>query len=241
VDELVRAIVVNGGIEQFLGAFFATVFSLAALGLVTLVGAITARKTRHYNGLINLEIRLNRHIDQLYSIIYSIDGLRKANQKRGVSFNTIDSIKIESIEEYESLLDLTLRNQLFSYNSGVERINSDLSNVGSIYSELRTSFIAKQLTPEEFFDAFPDLVGNLQILKTGLKVQIDEAVFLAAEVRLMIKRDRGIFIRAKLWLSSLGMKPLKKAAIDKEKSVLLSEIEMSKEESRKHLDRLFKK
>lgn len=224
------------GQVQFWGAFFAALFSLATLGIAKAATGVFRRKNRHYNALVLLETELNRHVARMHDITYVIEGTLNAHKNTHVSWNNLDSLRVEPVQKYDALVDVDLINALFSYDNGLTRLNDDTQNLSKTYSELRTALISGLMKPEQFFSFLGDFNQNLAGDLATWRRQLEEAIDIAAQVRLMIARDRTWLLRVKLWIVRLGMKPLAHKAVKNERDRLMGEIEATQARSRKEIE-----
>jgi len=238
VANIFHALYTNDGQAQFWGAFFAALFSLITLAIVGSVRSYFSRKAKHYNGLVVLSTKLNRHIARIYDLVYTLEGFLKTHESGGISLNDPTALKIEPIGDYSAFLDVDLINDLFSYDHGIERLNDDVAIIGSSYSQLRSSHFKHELSAAEFSSVLHNLPQDMRFLIRSWKKQIDEGIDISVQVRLMMVRDRGVLIRLKQWMLSRSMKPLTLKDIKVEKAKLMVEIEQVRKGSRKEIEEL---
>jgi hypothetical protein len=149
---------------QFWGSFFAAIFALITFAITRIFVGIRERNRNHYNFLVKMEAKLNQHVLLTYQAIYIIEGLRETALAGHVSFNNLDALPVKPVGDFYDLQDIDLINSVFSYDAGLESLNADISNLNSVYSEIRSAFISKQISHQEFKAILPTLPDDLERL-----------------------------------------------------------------------------
>jgi len=209
---------------QFWGSFFASIFALITFAITRLFIGIRKRNRNHNNFLVKMEAKLNQHILLTYQSIYIIEGLRETALAGNVSFNNLDALPVKPVGDFYDLQDVDLINSVFSYDAGLESLNADISNLNSVYSEIRSALLSKQISHQEFQTILPTLPDDLERLAGAWEEQLELNIDLLTQTRLMIKRDKKKSLGLN-WLFPRRMKPLTVNAVKAEKLKLQQEIE----------------
>lgn len=227
-------------IAQFFGAFFAAIFAILTFTLTNALSGVYQRNKNHFNFLVKLESKLNRHISHVFPTIYIIDGIYETTKNGGVSFNNLDAIKLEPIGDFSDLKDIDLLNEVFSYDNGLEMLTSDLSNLSATYSEFRSALITKQISMTEFNIILPHLPDDLNHLKVSWEEHLESIVDLLVQTRIMIRRDKKKLWGLN-WLFTRKLKALTQKEVKAEKIKLMQEMEDIKEQSQKKIAKINKR
>ena len=225
---------------QFWGSFFAAFFALLAFAITQSISGTRRRNRDHYNFLVKLESKLNHHLSHIFPIIYVIEGVQETTKNGNVSFNNLDALTIKPVGNLHDLLDLDLINALFSYDRGLETLNSDLSNLSATYSEFRSALITKQISMAEFKTILPNLPDDLGHLVKSWEEHLGNIIDLLVQTRLMMKRDERKFLGIN-WLLTRRLKPLTRRDINSEKQKLMQEMEEVRRQSQKRIEKLNRK
>jgi hypothetical protein len=225
---------------QFWGSFFAALFALLTFAITQSASAVRRRNRDHYNFLVKMESKLNHHLSHIFPIIYVIQGVQETTKNGNVSFNNIDALTLEPVGEFHDLLDIDLINSLFSYDTGLETLNTDLSNLSATYSEFRSALITKQITIAEFKTILPNLPDDLGHLVRSWEEHLENTIDLLVQTRLMMKRDEKK-LRGLNWLFVRHLKPLTQRDINAEKLKLMQEMEEIRRQSQRRIEKLNRK
>lgn len=226
--------------EQFWGSFFAALFALLTFAITQAISATRRRNRDHYNFLVKLENKLNHHLAHIFPIIYIIEGVQETTKKGNVSFNNLDALTIEPVGDLYDLLDIDLINALFSYDRGLEALNSDLANLNDTYSEFRSALITKQISMTEFKVILPNLPDDLGHLARSWEEHLENIIDLLVQTRLMMNRDERK-LRGINWLLTRRLKPLAQRDINSEKKKLMQEMEEVRRQSQRRIEKLNEK
>lgn len=218
----------------FAGAFFAFLF----LRLGEFLTKLYERQVKHYNSLVNLETQLNEIGGVVHDNLYVIPKFIQAIKSGHVYFNNLHTLNVDK-RHYEDLYNISLINELFSYNYHLRKANDDIGTLTSGYQEIKNAFIQKNISLEDYKVNTEILSENLAYLEKFLVHLKDETVTLIALVRIHMKHDQPL--GAKLmgqFLKSLKYVP-EENDIKIEVKKIQNEIKDSEKKSRDQLEKIF--
>ncbi|QQR78793.1 MAG: hypothetical protein IPJ68_00710 [Candidatus Moraniibacteriota bacterium] len=215
-------------ISAFSGAFFAFLF----LRLAEFFTKLYERQVRHYNSLVSLEMQLLEDGAVIQDNLFTIGRFVAAIKINNVTFEHLRYLSIDK-SHYEMLYDLSLKNELYAYHYDLRRLNDDVENISKGYDEIRVALLQKNLTLEDYRSNVGSLAGSLdEQLRPFLIHLQDKIVTLLARVRLQIKYDKPLGNKIMtVFLKTRGPK-LDKKEIDREKKIILAELEENAEASK---------
>lgn len=219
------------GIGAFAGAFFAFIF----LKLAVFLTRVHERKVKHYNSLVLLETQLNDILGIIYDNISITSSFNKIISSGKIYFGVLRQVPIDR-SHYSNLLDLTLKNELFSYNYKLRQLNDDIDNITNGYTDIKNALIQKNIDQKDYIENAKFISDFLTKLEKYLKSVDEQTIELLVKVRLMSKKDIPLGTKiSRLFIRQSGSK-LKKSGIDLERQKLLNEIEIIGNQSRKEID-----
>jgi hypothetical protein len=224
-------------LAQFWGAFFAAGFAIITFAVTRTFSNVYQRNKLHYNFLVKLEAKLNRHLAHVFSIVYIIEGVRQTTANGNISFNNLDAVMLEPVGDFHNLVDIDLINDVFSYDTGLEMLTSDLTNLSATYSEFRSALITKQITMSEFQTILPNLPNDLKHLVRSWEEHLETTTDLLVQTRIMIRRDKKRFLGLN-WLFPRKLKALTQRSIKTEKLKLQQEVEEIRKQSQKRIEKI---
>ena len=224
------------GFSAFAGAFFAFLF----LRLSEFFSKLYQRQVQHYNSLVILETQLNEIGGIIHDNIYVLPNFIRVITSGNVYFNNLRPIPIDK-SHYVNLYDLTILNELFTYNYQVRKINDDMETANLGYQDIKNALIEKNITLADYKINTDSIAINLKQIEIFLAELETTTVKLLARIRVQMRYDKplGTKIQA-LFIHSHGAK-LKKEEIEKEAKKLNKEIEETKTQSQKEIDEVLKK
>lgn len=228
--------IVVQGFSAFAGAFFAFLF----LRLGEFFSKLYHRQVQHYNSLVILATQLNEIGGIIHDNMYVLPNFIKVITSGNVYSNNLRSIPIDK-SHYINLYDLTLMNELFSYNYQVRKINDDIETARSGYQDIKNALIEKNITLEDYIVNTTSIAINLKQIEVFLAELEITTVKLLARIRVQMRYDEPLGVKLQfLFIHSSGAK-LKKEEIEKETNKLKKEIEKTETESQKEIDEILKK
>jgi len=222
---------ITPGIGAFAGAFFAFIF----LKLSEFLTRVYQRKVKHYNSLVLLETQLNEILGIIYDNISITSSFKKIISSGKIYFGKLRLVPIDR-SHYDNLLDVTLKNDLFSYNYKLRQLDDDIDNLSGGYTDTKNALLQRNISHEDYLENVKFIDDFLTKLEKYLKNIDEQTVELLVKVRLMSKKDLPLGTKIlRLFIRESGSK-LKKSDIDIERKKLLNEIEIIGNQSRKEID-----
>jgi hypothetical protein len=93
------------------------------------------------------------------------------------------------------LLRLKVINELFAYDQTIRKINNDTKMINQAFGEMRSAFIIKGISEEQYIISLKEYGNNLKILEEGYNLIDSETMHLLSVTRLALKYDKLIFIK----------------------------------------------
>lgn len=222
---------ISEGLAAFAGAFSAFLF----LRISEFLTKLYQRQVRHYNSLVALETQLNEIGGIIHDNLYILPNFIRVIKSGNVYFNNLRPIPVDK-SHYENLYDLSLINELFSYNYQVRKINDDMETASIGYRDIKNALIERNISPEHYKINTDGLAEKLKQIELFLSDLQKRTIKLLARVRLQIRSDKplgtrivGMFIRP----SGPG---LKEAEIENEVKKINAEIEETKTQSQREIE-----
>lgn len=224
------------GFSAFAGAFFAFLF----LRLAEFLSKLYQRQVQHYNSLINLETQLNEIGGIIHDNLYILPNFIRVISSGNIYFNNLHQIPIDK-SHYQNLYDLELLNELFSYNYQARKLNDDIRSASSGYSDIKNALIQKNINKQGYIVNAKLMSNNLRQIEIFLTEFENITVDLLAKVRIQVRYDRPLGTKMQHFFIRPSSKKIKKQEIEKEKERLLREIEETKTQSQKQIEKILKK
>ena len=224
------------GFSAFAGAFFAFLF----LRLAEFLSKVYQRQVKHYNSLVLLETQLNELGGIIHDDIYLIPFFRNAITSGNIYFSKLRQLPIDR-SHYDSLHDIDLINDLFTFNYQLRKINDDIDSLADGYADIKNAYIQHHIRKRDYLINAQISAELLTALEAFLGDMESRTVQLMAKVRLMSKRDVPLGTKIARWFIHTSGSKLKKVDIDKEAKKLLEEIEETKTKSQKEIEEVLKK
>lgn len=235
MDQITSSLLIQG-FSAFAGAFFAFLF----LRLGAFFSKLYQRQVQHYNSLVILETQLNEIGGIIHDNLYVLPNFIRVITSGNVYFNNLRPIPIDR-SHYVNLYDLTILNELFSYNYQVRKINDDMETAYLGYQDIKNALIEKNITPTDYKINSDSIALNLKQIEIFLAELEITTVKLLARIRVQMRYDKPLGTKLQaLFIHSHGAK-LKKEEIEKETIKLNKEIEETKTQSQKEIDEILKK
>lgn len=224
------------GFSAFAGAFFAFLF----LRLGEFLTKLYQRQVKHYNSLVILETQLNEIGGIIHDNLYILPNFIRVITSGHVYYNNLRPIPIDK-SHYENLYDLTILNELFSYNYQVRKINDDMETASVGYQDIKSAMIAKNITPVDYLVNTKLLSTNLKQIEIFLTELEIITIKLLARIRVQMRYDKPLGTKLQsLFIHSSGEK-IKQNEMDVEINKLQKEIEETKTKSQKEIEEILKK
>lgn len=224
------------GFSAFAGAFFAFLF----LRLAEFLTKLYQREVKHYNSLVLLETQLNETGGIVHDNLYILPNFIRVITSGNIYFNNLHPITIDK-SHYDSLYDLDLLNELFTYYYQARKLNDDMATASSGYQDIKNALIQKNISPQDYIVNAKLMATNLKQIEIFLNEFQNSTVDLLAKIRVQMKFDIPLGTRLQSFLIRPSGKKIKKAEIKKEKEKLMKEIEETKTKSQKEIDEILKK
>ena len=219
------------GFGALAGAFFAFIF----LKLAEFLTRIHQRKMKHYNSLVLLETQLNELTGIIYDNVCIIFSFKEIINSGKIYFGKLRQVPIDR-SHYDNLYDVTLKNDLFSYNYKLRQLNDDIDNITNGYNDIKNALLQKSISYETYLENVKFTVDFLTKLGKYLKNIDEQAIELLVKVRLMCKKDLTLGTKISRWFIRQSGSNLIESDIAEERKKLLSEIEMIGNRSKKEID-----
>lgn len=219
------------GFGAFAGAFFAFIF----LKLADFLIRIHQRKMKHYNSLVLLETQLNELLGIIYDNVSIISSFKEIINSGKIHFGKLRQVPIDR-SHYSNLQDVTLKNNLFSYNYKLRQLNDDIDNITNGYNDIKNALLQKNISYEDYLTNVKFTVGFLIKLGKYLKNINEQTIELLVKVRLMCKKDLPLGTKISRWFIRQSGSNLIESDLDEEKKKLLNEIEIIGNQSQKEID-----
>ncbi|MEK7550819.1 MAG: hypothetical protein AAB535_03490 [Patescibacteria group bacterium] len=235
MDNVSQQLLVQG-FSAFAGAFFAFLF----LRLAEFFSKLYTRQAKHYNSLVILETQLNEIIGLINDNLYLLPDFRRVITSGHIYFNSLHTLPIDR-SHLESLHDLDLINELFSYFYQVRKVNTDITTMAAGYIEIKNALIQKNIEPQDYKVNAGLQAENLKLLEVFLKDLEERTIKLMARIRVQTKKEIPLGTLLQQFFIRTSEGKLKKEDIDKEIVKLNSEIESEREKSRKEIEEALRK
>ncbi len=224
------------GFSAFAGAFFAFLF----LRLAEFLSKLYQRQVKHYNSLVILETQLNEIGGIIHDNLYILPNFIRVIKSGDVYFNNLRPIPIDKTH-YENLYDLTILNELFTYNYQVRKLNDDMETASVGYQDIKNALIQKNITHQDYIVNANILAENLKQIEMFLSDLEERTVKLLARIRVQMKYDKPLGTRImSVFIRSYGAS-LNEKEIKKEEEKLDQEIKETKTKSQKEIEEVLKK
>lgn len=220
------------GFGAFAGAFFVFIF----LKLADFLTRVHERKVRHFNSLVLLETQLNELLGIIYDNAIAISFFIKTIKSGKIYFGKLKQVPIDR-SHYNNLYDVTLKNDLFTYNYKLRQLNDDIDNLTSGYVDIKNALIQGNIDNKDYLENVKFFTNDfLEPLGKYLKGIDNQTIRLYVKVRIMLKRDLTIGTKIMRWLIRESGSKISKSETDEETKKLLDEIEKIKKRSQKEKD-----
>jgi len=233
---------IDNATAAFMGAFFAFLFMRISDALTR----IYERQVKHYNALVKLEHICNKYLNLISDNIFVIDDFIKITQQEAIQsnkpfiyFNVLHEFSIDK-EITLNLINLELINEVFSFEVGIDKMNSSIGAVNRFYSDIKDAFLQKNIDFGTYKVNIQILIEKLKELKSFLLELEKENKQIAAKTRILIK-DKPILTRLVCFISKKRFTDEMKREIPKELKKLETEIEINKEKSKTKIKEVLKK
>lgn len=234
-DSLNQELLVQG-VSAFAGAFFAFLF----LRIADFLSKLYAREVKHYNSLVILETQLNEIGGIIHDNLYVLPNFQRVITSGNVYYNNLHQIPVDK-SHYESLYDIDLLNELFTYFYQVRKLNDDLETATNGYNDIKNALIQKHINPADYKVNAEMLAENLKTMEMFLTDLEERTTRLMARIRVQMRKDKPLGTRIMELLIRPSGKKLKKTEVDKEFEKLNKEIEETKTQSQKEIEEVLKK
>ncbi len=224
------------GFSAFAGAFFAFLF----LRIAEFLSKLYQRQVKHYNSLVILETQLNEIGGIIHDDLYILPNFIRVIRSGNVYYNNLRPIPIDK-SHYENLYDLTILNELFTYNYQVRKLNDDMETASSGYQDIKNALIQKNITHQDYIVNTNILAENLKQIEIFLADLEERTVKLLARIRVQMKYDIPLGTRLMGWFIRSHGANLSEKEIKKEEDKLNKEIEETKTKSQKEIEEILKK
>lgn len=226
----------NQAIGAFAGAFFAFIF----LRLGDFFSKIYSREVKHYNSLIILETQLNEIGGIIHDNLYILPSFQRIISTGNIYYNNLHTIPVDK-SHYESLYDVALINELFTYFYQVRKINDDIETATNGYSDIKNALIQQHINQAHYTVNAKILTENLKMIETFLIDLEERTTKLMARVRVQARKDKPLGSRIMEVFIRPSGKNLKKSELNKEFKNISKEIEETKTQSQKEIEEVLKK
>lgn len=224
------------GFSAFAGAFFAFLF----IRIAEFLSKLYQRQVKHYNSLVILETQLNEIGGIIHDDLYILPNFIRVIKSGNVYYNNLHPIPIDK-SHYESLYDLTILNELFTYNYQVRKLNNDMETASSGYQDIKNALIQKNITHQDYTVNTNILAENLKQIEIFLADLEERTVKLLVRIRVQMRYDKPLGTRIMGWFIRSHGANLSEKEIKKEEDKLNKEIEETKTKSQKEIEEILKK
>ncbi len=216
------------GFGALAGAFFAFIF----LKLAEFLTRVHQRKVKHYNSLVLLETQLNELLGIISDNIYTISSFKEIINSGKIHFGKLRLIPIDR-SHYSNLLDVALKNDLFTYNYKLRKLNDDIDNITNGYTDIKNALLQKNISHEDYLVNVKFTADFLTKLGKYLKSIYDQTIGLLVKVRLMPKKDLPLEKKFLRWFIRKSGSNLSKSELDEETKNFLMKLKKQKIEAKK--------
>lgn len=223
------------GFSAFAGAFFAFVF----LRITEFLSKIYERQVRHYNSLVVLETQLNELIGIISDDLYLIPTFKNSIESGNIYFSKLSQLPIDKTH-YDNLQDITLINDLFSYNSQLRKLNDDIDSLSGGYADIKNAYIQRNIDPNDYLLNAKITAKMLTTLQVFLDDTNKKTIELMAKVRLMSKRDVPLGTQMMRWFIKTSGDEVSNTDIKAETKKLIKEVKQTQSRSKKEIDKIIK-
>jgi hypothetical protein len=226
----------------FVGGFVGAFAAFLLMRLNTFIDKVNARQKRHYTELVALQHSLNKFLDEVDQHSHSITDL----------INTYDSVKppiftftyslpntiVFDETRLINLLNLDLINDLATFARKVQRVNGDTQIARIAYEKTLEAKFAGQLDDESYIGICRNSAKSCKRILLFSEQLKDETVDVISKVRVRLNRDKYH------WVNRLTVRSTYECdfprEIEKERSILLKEMERIGAESQGYIDDVMK-
>ncbi|MCX6765763.1 MAG: hypothetical protein NT136_02280 [Candidatus Moranbacteria bacterium] len=186
---------INSAISAFMGAFFAFLF----IRLADALTRIYDRQVKHYNALVKIERICNRYLNVISDNIFIIDDFINIAQdaieynRPFVYFNVLHEFALDE-EISVDLMNLDLVNEVFSFETSVDKMNGSINSTNRFYSEIKKAFIQKHIDFETYKINIEILIKKVAELKVFLEDLESENKKIVVKTRILMK-EKPIFTK----------------------------------------------
>jgi hypothetical protein len=224
----------SNGLIAFFGAFFAFAF----VKLSDWLSSIRKSSANHFNALVKIERFLNRMVSRLdRNILLCQDDIRALRSMKILVWN-LPPVPC-SYELADDLKNIDFINDYFTFTLDIETLNSDLNTMISMYDEIKSLFIDKNVSPGTYKDNIAFTIMRVSEIMKFMESYKSNATKLLALARILLKeRKQRILLIGALPKKHYG-KDIEKCLKD-ELTILEKEIETTKRKSQEEIDRIKK-
>lgn len=233
-NSLINKTLLSQTVSAFAGAFFAFLL----LRLSDFLTGIYKREVMHFNSLVMLETQLNEIGTIVDDNLYVIQDFIGVISSGRIYFNNLRSIPIDKTH-FEKLYDVSLMNELFSYQYEIRRINDDMKTLDKGYEDIKNAIIDRKNTPEGNKANTEMIIRKLKLFQIFMTKLYDKTLLLLSRVRVQLKKDIPLGTKFQQYL--IRTKILKQKEVELELNILKAEIEASKIKSREEINELLSK
>lgn len=178
--------------------------SLLSGALGALFASWDARARRHHTALVRLERRLNQGLNRLADNQVHIEGILASTEKGAVHWSWPAVLETDTAA-YDDLVNLDLINELMSFNTFVEKLNHDATNLHVGYGQMTNGLLSGAITLDNFQAEARKNADNVRLLGRAYARVEDESKRLLSCVRILAKKDLPLsgrivlfFVRSKM-------------------------------------------
>lgn len=224
------------------GAFAGAAFSFLFIRIADALTKIYERQAKHYNALVRLQLVLNFNLNAIFlnrrNITKFSEVLKKTKKENIITINPNKFGKLLLLDKYISdLYYPELINELFQFNINLHKTNQDISVPNETYLNF-----AKECYQNKEFDTYVHnlqlLVNDMSDLESYLNHLDQKTIELIAKLRVLAKK-KPLFTKIMFTIISTKFPKKFTEKVEKEKAVLLQEIEEISTKSEKEKQLIF--
>ena len=229
---------IDKAVGAFMGAFFAFLF----IRIGDTFAKIYERQKKHYNALVKLEYICNDYLNIASDNIFIIDDFNKIAENAFrkdqpiIYMNKLHLFPLDK-EIVLSLGNIDLVNEVFTFNTDLNKMNSSIETVNRFYEEIKDAFIQRKVDDQTYKVNVQICIGKLIELKKFL-VDLEEKTERILAISRILSKDKLLlthFISKRYFTNKLEKK------IPKEIEKLESEIAEVSTKSKKEIQEILDK